>query len=162
MSYSIVWWKDEADGKIRRSYKIHEYDAEKQVFRIIDPAATSEHIKNRMPPYVEADFPNIKPVCFELPLAKVLFCNWEAREHHKLFNVPCQVTGYGADLKAFLLMEELKTERSAGAPKSAGYVKWRDQFIADVEAGPSREQIQAAYPKVPMRPPSPNPENPTT
>lgn len=162
MSYSIVWYKDEKDGKIHRSYKIESYDPETKVFRVIDPAATSEHIKTRMPPYLEADLPNIKPICFELPLAKVLFCNWEAREHLKLDEMPCQVGGYGADLKAFILKDELKVERASGVSKPAAYVKWRDQFIADVEAGPSREQIQAAYPKVPLPQTAPVPEKSQT
>jgi len=142
MSYPIVWYKD-ADGKIQRSYRIESYDAKENIFHIVDPAATAEHIKTQITPYID-----IKDVCFELPLSRVLFCNWEARESFQLTEIPCQVGGYGADLKAFILKDLLKAERASGAPKPAAYEKWRDSLIADVEAGPSREQIRAAYPTV--------------
>ena len=143
MSWPMVWYKDPIDGQVNRSYRNCDYDPVAGTFTFDDDIATRRAL------HEHPEMKNVPKIRLTITKDQVLWTNDEGRCCWKLTDVPCHCGGYGADVKAYSMAQELKKEIASGDPKPPRYVEWRSQFIEDFEKnGPKLEELKIAYPNI--------------
>jgi hypothetical protein len=147
MSWPLVWYKDPSNGLMSRSFRNCVYDPVAETFTFDDSYAMSRMKHEHPELFVGGAAP--EPIRLTISKEQVVCTNSEGREHWKLTDVPCKPDGFGSDIKAYDLVQEMKKEIEAVDPKPQRYVEWRAKFIADYERdGPTLEELKAAYPAI--------------
>lgn len=125
----MFYWRG-PDGAFRRSWRT-TYDEATQTFET-SLAAGPELVKVKK--------------------SDVLRVNWEGRRRWNMTEVPCSTDGFGADVKLYDLVLELRRERDANEPKPPAYIEWRDKMLEQYESHLTEicVALRKAYPNTPV------------